>query len=379
MHLTARLAVLLTSLVFFPLGSNCQGAEPASPPTGVESDPKIAELLEPIRERHKIPALVAALVRGEHPTRLAAVGLRKAGSPEAIMANDQLHLGSCTKSMTATLLALLVDEKRLTWQSTIGDVFTEEMPRLHPAYRAATLEQLLTHRAGLPANVLWSQLAAGTPMEQRDLLLREGLDKPPVHAPGTKFLYSNVGYVLAGHMAEKITGKSWEDLLRERLFKPLEMSSAGFGPPGTKDRVEQPWGHALFLGKPIPSQNDNPPVLGPAGTVHCSILDWSRFATLHLEGARGGGRLLKPESFLALHTPPKGEEYAGGWGAIERPWAKGRVLTHSGSNTFWYSTVWIAPERNLALLAVANQGGEAGAKACDDAVTALVRLVVEPR
>jgi CubicO group peptidase (beta-lactamase class C family) len=119
-------------------------------------------------------------------------------------------------------------------------------------------------------------------------------------------------------------------------------------------------------------QLDNPAVLGPAGTVHWSLADWGRFVGLHLQGARGQGTLLKPETFRFLHSPPKDGDYTCGWGVVQRPWAGGRALTHAGSNTMWYAVVWIAPEKNFAILAVVNMGGDAAAKACDAAVSALI-------
>ena len=119
--------------------------------------------------------------------------------------------------------------------------------------------------------------------------------------------------------------------------------------------------------------------MGPAGKVHCSLMHWGAFASMHLRAARGEDvGLVSPESAEALHRPRASmggaDAYALGWIVTERPWAGGRALTHSGSNTFWYATVWIAPERNLALLAATNAGGARGQGACDDAIVAMIDL-----
>src|SRR5262249_4337674 len=127
------------------------------------------------------------------------------------------------------------------------------------------------------------------------------------------------------------------------------------------------------LGKVQPTLQDNAPSLGPAGTVHCSIPDWARFAALHNAALRGKPRLLKAETFRALHTPPPGFEYAAGWAGCQRPWAGGQSLTHSGSNTAWFSTVWLAPRLNIAFLAATNQGDKVAERANDDAIVALIR------
>jgi len=370
-----RSVLVLLALCAFPLQVMADD-EPAS--TAVEpaltSDPDLAAALEPIRERRKVPGIVAGIVRGNRLALVAAVGSRKAGSDVPITVNDSLHIGSCTKAMTATLLAKLVEQSRLRFDSTIGEVFGDLQKQLHPGFQNVTLEQLLTHRAGLPANTDWRDLGNGSLIEQRTLVLKRVLEKPPVHPAGTKFLYSNVGYVIAGHMAEEVMGKPWEELMREMLFTPLQMPSAGFGPPGMQDQIDQPWGHQLVLGKQVPHQADNAAALGPAGTVHCTLVDWGRFASLHLAGAQGDSTFLSPETIRTLQTAPPGEpRYAGGWLVEERDWAGGKALTHAGSNTMWFATVWIAPARNYAVLAVTNQGGEAGTRACDEAIEVLIK------
>ena len=113
--------------------------------------------------------------------------------------------------------------------------------------------------------------------------------------------------------------------------------------------------------------------MGPAASVHCSIPDWARFAALHMAAVRGKSRLLKASTFRALHTPPTGFDYAGGWVVCQRTWAGGRAFTHNGSNTAWYATVWLAPALNLGFLAVTNQGDKVAEKANDDAIVALIR------
>ena len=107
--------------------------------------------------------------------------------------------------------------------------------------------------------------------------------------PGEKFLYSNWGYVIAGHMAEKATGKSWETLMQTEVFGPLKMSTAGFGGTGTLGKIDQPWPHSM-LGMPMPTNGkaqDNLPVMGPAGTIHMTIQDWGKFVAEHLKGHHG--------------------------------------------------------------------------------------------
>src|SRR5438093_1398063 len=127
-----------------------------------------------------------------------------------------------------------------------------------------TLHQLLTKRGGAPGALekdpLWLKLwqHKGTPTSARRLLLEGVTSKPPEAPPGTKFIYSNAGYSIAGYMAEKVTGKSWEDLMREKIFRPLGMTTAGFGAPGTRAKNDQPRGHQAN-GTPVEPGSTAPP------------------------------------------------------------------------------------------------------------------------
>src|SRR5207237_8513183 len=121
------------------------------------------------------------------------------------------------------------------------------------------------------------------------------------------------GVAIAGHMAEKVTGKSWEALMREKIFRPLGMTTAGFGAPGTRAKNDQPRGHKAD-GSPVEPgpAADNPVAIGPAGIVHCSIGDWAKFAAANLPSAKI--KLVKPQKLAKLQSTAAGvETYADGW------------------------------------------------------------------
>jgi CubicO group peptidase (beta-lactamase class C family) len=209
------------------------------------------------------------------------------------------------------------------------------------------------------------------------------LKEMSVSRPGTKFLYANRGYVIAGAMAELVTVSSWEELMRRRLFEPLGMTSAGFGWMASPGKVDQPWPHGRARGQlvgvaPGP-EADNPLVIGPAGTVHCSLVDFAKFAVFHLDGKAGGKTVLKPETLKILHTPPFGGDYAMGWMVAERPWAGGTALTHAGSNTMNFSVVWLGLGSRVGAIAATNAGGADAEAACDEAVELAIRGAVEKR
>ena len=381
-----RTSILLLASLF---------AHPTQEPAAT-SPRDLAAILRPIRDKHDLPALDGAIVEGGTLVAIGADGVRRRGSEEKVTVEDRFHLGSCTKSMTATMIATLVEEGKLSWRTTVGEVFPDLGDGMRPAWKSVTLEQLLTHRSGAPADLkeggLWARLwkREGTPTEQRMRLLEGVLAREPEAAPGAKFVYSNAGYAIAGAMAEKVAGKAWEDLMRERVFAPLGMSSAGFGAPGTAGKLDQPLGHTA-QGEPVElgPGDDNPPAIGPAGTAHMTLADWARYVSLHLEGDRRALRsgdskdaqLLSAETFAKLHSPPEiaDSTYAMGWGIAERGWADGRVLTHAGSNTMWFCVVWMVPRKDFAVLVAANQGGEAATKACDEAASALIQDRVRAR
>ncbi len=338
------------------------------------------QALEVLRKKYNLPALAVVVVKDGKICDRAAVGIRKEGDPTPVTIDDQFHIGSCTKSMTATLAAMLIEDGTLRWDTTIAEVFPEWKGKMDKQYENVTLQQLLTHRGGVPAEAppaAWSRAwqQHGTPVEQRREFILSVLEKPPQAAPGTKFVYSNQGYAIAGAMLEKLAGKPWENLITERLFQPLHMDSAGFGPPGKTGAVDQPWGHTRKGAVTTPSQTDNPPAISPAGRVHCTLQDLARYTIFHLQRGKTNG-LLKPESLAKLHTPPAaGGSYACGWDVVPRPWAGGNALTHNGCNTMWYVVMWLAPERDFSVVVGTNIGMDntQAAKACDDVAAAMIK------
>lgn len=336
-----------------------------------------AQALEAIRKKHDLPALAVVVVKEGRICDRAAVGVRKWGETTPVTTNDVFHIGSCTKSMTATLTAMLIEDGKLRWDTTIADVFPELKAKTDKQYEAVTVQQLLTHRGGVPGQPpaaawkrAWEQ--KGTPVQQRREFIEAVLNQPPEAAPGTKMIYSNQGYAIVGAMLEKLTGTPWETLITARLFKPLHMDSAGFGPPGTPGAVDQPWGHTRKLLVTLPLQEDNPPAIAPGGRVHCSLDDLARFTIFHLQRGQTNG-LLKAETLARLHTPPDGGDYACGWVVAKRNWANGNALMHNGSNTMWYVVMWLAPERNFSVVVATNIAGSGAEQGCDEVAAAMIQ------
>lgn len=346
----------------------------------------IGPLLEPIRQKYQLPALAGAVILGGRTVAWGATGFRKDGNDVKVTPNDKFHLGSCTKAMTATVIAMLVERGKLKWDTTLAEAFPDMVDEMHPGYREISLKHLLAHRGGLPpANRSFPKGKSfmdmhnlpGYAMDQRLAYVRMMLGQEPESEPGTQYIYSNAGYSVAGVMAERAMKMPWETLMRTMLFEPLGMTTAGFGAMGTPGKIDQPWQH-LIIGNQLSAVepgrfSDNPPVLGPGGTVHCSIRDWAKFITAHLKCARGEGGLLKSETFKLLHTADFGGDYTSGWAVLQRDWAGGMVLTHSGSNTMNFAVVWMVPKLDFAVLVASNQGGGGVEKGCDEACWMLIK------
>ncbi|MEI9866054.1 MAG: serine hydrolase domain-containing protein [Limisphaerales bacterium] len=105
-----------------------------------------AQGLEVIRKKHDLPAIAVVVVKEGRICERIAVGVRKSGDLTPVTTNDVFHIGSCTKSMTATLTAMLIEDGKLRWDTTIAEVFPELKGKMDKQYETVTVEQLLHHR-----------------------------------------------------------------------------------------------------------------------------------------------------------------------------------------------------------------------------------------
>jgi CubicO group peptidase (beta-lactamase class C family) len=191
-----------------------------------------------------IAGLASALIVNGTIYSVAAVGTREYGTDNWITVEDKFLIGSCTKAITASLAAVLIDEGVLKWNTTIREVFPDL--DMLPDYENITLVQLLSHRAGLPKNykngkTTWKidyefdKQRGSTPKDLRLQYLENTVQDKLMCPPGERVHYSNSGYILAGAMIEKATKRSIEDLWEDRIFDPLGISSAGYGPPAASE------------------------------------------------------------------------------------------------------------------------------------------------
>ena len=327
-----------------------------------------------------VPALGAALFDNNGMIYMAASGVRHRGDSTEATVDDLFHLGSNTKAMTAALLARLEESNRgISFDTTLASAFVD-IGDLNSAYADVTMAQLLTHTGGTPGDDfdIDETILSMPVVEGRAIGAELILSEAPAHPPGTVSSYSNAGYVIVGAAMEATTGESWEELMVTEVFVPLGMDSCAFGPPGTEGDIDQPYGHDND-GKPV--SFDNPQLLGPAGTVHCSMGDWGKFLVELLNGLNGTSDYLSPASFERMFEPalapveglPAGQS-AAGWLVLDGPDGLDSVAYfHNGSNTAWYSQAVILPTANRVVLAVSNEE-RTGEQAAEMAFAALSEL-----
>ncbi len=293
---------------------------------------KLRPECELLLRRFGVPAVGLARINAAGVESLGVLGERKRGSGVAVGKDDRWHIGSCGKSMTATLMARLVERGQLQWDAPVAPLFAAHGIGAHRDFAGLTLRHLLTHRSGMAADPSPAELEASysstePPKLQRAALVREAMLCRPEQEPGEAFCYSNLGYTTAGVLAEAVTGVAWEDLMRREVFSPLGLATAGFGAPGrdqgsnarpAQDNLVQPWGHqagwwSFTALRPDDAQADNPPLIGPAGTVHLSLPDLARYVAFHVSGGATAPGYLKPETVKVMHTPRRHEPEAFGW------------------------------------------------------------------
>jgi CubicO group peptidase (beta-lactamase class C family) len=363
------------------LACGAVAAEPSS------SDNELRAMLAEVCRKHNVPSLTIAAVRSDGVVAAECRGVRKRAAEDSVELADRHPLGSCTKSMTATLAAVLVEAGKIEWNTTIGQVWPRAQAKhLHASLRDVTPDELLSHQSGLasdlegPQEKAWSSFFAekASPQLERRRMLELVLAAKPEHKRGEHH-YSNLGYVVAAAMLETRGGDSYENLMRKLVFKPLEMKTADFRTLATAKKLKEPllWGHQSD-GTPIDPRiagAENPSVYASCGTVNLSIADYARYAQWHL-GHAPAPLLAEQNTVDHLHAgqadaPALGGKYGCGWIVLDTP--LGRAWTHGGSNTNSCALIWIFPDRNFAAVACTNTGEASGFPACDEAIQELIK------
>lgn len=351
-------ALMLGSVASPSVPSWAQSGSSATPVPGSPSD-EVHATLEAIRAKYNMPSLAGGFSVGTSVLEYAATGWRQWGSDAKVTDDDVYHLGSVTKSLTGTVIARLVEQGTLAWDTPLEQLLPGITMRAE--YKGINLTMLMAHRSGISGVTYPPGLGAvpfnGLPVspEQRKAYIQFILNQAPTSAPGTKYEYSNPGTATAAFVAEQRTGKTIEQLATELVWQPLGMTSCSMGtiwPSATTQPNPHRWSGTTPVPAPIGSGNSR--VIDGADQSRCSARDVLIYARAHTTGEALGG-ILKRESWQDLHTVRfPGQDYAAGWVVSSNGGEP--LLGHAGSNTLNYATITFAPRSQLAVVVLTNIG-----------------------
>lgn len=311
--------------------------------TGLCFGQRTSSFADSIRIAYKIPEISYAAIDSKTIFEISALGKHSTELPDIATIDDRFHIGSNTKAITAFIIAKYVEKGKLKWTSKFFDIFPEWKKNSNPTYHKITLKDLLSHRARIQPfqgeNDTIIPEIKGTKQEKRKLfgkfvLTLAPTDEDTIH----KFNYSNADYTLAALMLEKVTKKSWEQLIEKIFNKDLKLEVGLSWPENQKNK--DTWGHSYENGKliPVPSNVDyHLDYTEPAGDLNVKLKDYIKFVQLNLDGLKGNDNYLTAKTYQFIH---KGiENYALGWYNI---YENGKELsTHSGTAGTYYSLVHI--------------------------------------
>jgi CubicO group peptidase (beta-lactamase class C family) len=316
----------------------------------------------------RVPGLAVAIVRNDSVVLAKGYGVKTLGKPDPVDAHTLFAIGSASKAFTAMAVAMLVDQGKVKWD----DRATNYLPdlQLYDAYatRELTVRDLLTHRSGLTA----ADLILYAEHMTRDSILHQVRYVKPTWSFRSHFGYSNLMYLAAGQIAARVTGESWDDVIRQRIFAPLGMTGSNTSVTAL-DRlpdVATPHAEVDDTVRAIPYFNlDN---AGPAGSINSNILDMAQWVRFQLAGGRVAGKpLISAAPFEETHTaqtivPLEGFwklaatdahllNYGMGWFLHDY---KGReVIQHGGNIDGMSALVGMLPEEKTGIVVLSNLDG----------------------
>lgn len=357
-------AALLFALLCAPLAA--QPSAPASALTAAEAAARLAgfdDWLAETMTAWNAPGIGVAVVAGDEVVLAKGYGFRDYGGKLPFTAQTVVPIASNTKLFTATVIGTLVEEGKLAWDAPVRD-FVPTI-RFHDDALDATISvrDMLAHRTGITRHdTIWYK----SDLTRQELFdrLRYLEPKEPVR---TLFLYNNMMYAGAGRIAEILSGRSWEELVRERILQPLGMTSTNF----SIDDLEAAPNHGVpwterrdsFELYEIPYYREAAGV-GPAGSINSNLEDLTRWLRALVDQGRVGGEQILPAAiFRATAAPsiamPNAQLEARGWGEVLNAsygmgrWTasyRGKLISfHGGDIDGFHSQIATAPNDGFGI------------------------------
>lgn len=348
----------------------------ATGPTDEELAAHLREYVPKILDTWKVPGLALAVIRDGKIVLTEGYGYRDLEKKVPVNADTLFAIGSSSKAFTTAALGILVDEGKLDWDKPVRTWMPDF--KLHDPFATErmTPRDLVSHRSGLPRHdLLWY----GTNATRAELVARLGDLEPNVDFR-THWQYQNLMFMTAGYLVEKVSGKSWEDFVRERLFTPLGMTASDLSITqmetvenrslGYKEKDEKEGGGIEI----IPYRNID--AIGPAGAINSNAVDMAKWVQFHLGNGTWEGKTILARSTLdELHRPVILLDGAGGSAAAslladeELPFMmyalgwfvqpyRGHLVVHHGGNIDGFSAfVTLLPKERDGVVILTNLDG----------------------
>ncbi|MGB8130466.1 MAG: serine hydrolase [Candidatus Angelobacter sp.] len=278
----------------------------------------------------------------------------------------KFRLGSITKQFTAASILLLEERGKLK----VEDPVKKYMPDAPAAWDKITIFHLLTHTSGIPSLTSFPDFESheAQPMTP-EKLVEWFRDKPLEFEPGTKWNYSNSGYILLGYLIEKISGQSYSDFVQQNIFTPLGMKDSGYD-SNSAIIAHRAAGYTPGRSGPVNAAFVHMSIPFSAGALYSTTEDLLRW-----EQGLFGGKVLKPESLAKMTTPFK-QDYAFGLGVSTQNGHK--MIAHDGGIQGFSTALAYYPDDKLVVAVLANLNGPAGQIAGNLAKVAYGEKVVLP-
>jgi len=333
-----------------------QTAVPAQPAAAtVQAQPQVPRDIDAFANRvlqeFSTPGAAIAVVRDGQTVFSRGYGVRRLGSPEPVTERTLFQVASNTKAFTSGALAILVEEGRLRWNDRVVDHLPWFQMSDPYVTREMTVLDLLVHRSGLSlgaGDLLWMNSTYS-----REEIVRRLRWVPLANSFRSTYNYDNVLYVVAGAVVEAVSGRSWDDFVRERIFTPLGMTSSLTSVLAVRpgDDVAAP--HGMLDGRLQVVPVDSADNVGPGGSIVSNVVDMARWIRVQLDSGRVDStrRLWRAPRTSELWTgrittsPPRGSNlamYALGWNVYDFRGYK--IVTHTGGLAGMISRVMLIPQ-----------------------------------
>jgi CubicO group peptidase (beta-lactamase class C family) len=344
------LTALLVVMGLSPLGLEARAE------TALSDD--FAPLVRRLMARDQIPGVAVGVVERGHLAFARGFGYRDVDEHLPVTPDTLFPLGSCSKTFTATAIALLADEGRIALDAPVRTYLPDFSLQDPMASATLTPRDLLTHRSGLPRHDLfWYQ----APFSRDELYGRLRFLEPS-GPPRTQWRYNSLMFVVAGRIVEKVSGESWESFVEARILSPLDMRRTLLSPEAMETDPDHASPYAVHDGRvrKIPLLKGLS-AIAPAGAVQTSVRDLARWLTFHATRSPG---LLGESMWRELHRPqaemPESDQpevqhryYALGW--IHESYRGHPLVAHNGSIDGFMVHMGFLPETGQGLILLMNR------------------------